>query len=46
MRTLANRSAKQQGPEFYAAKDYLLPIANAENVMRAYSKAKIEHDIA
>lgn len=45
LRTLVNRNSRK-GPEFYAAKDYILPIASAENVMRAYAKAKIENDIA
>jgi len=45
LRTLTNRAARK-GPEFYASKDYLLPIANAETVMREYSRAKVEHDIA
>lgn len=45
LRTLVNREARK-GPEFYGAKDYILPIATAENVMRAYASAKIEHDIA
>lgn len=45
LRTLTNRSARTS-PEFYAAKDYLLPIATAENVMREYAKKKIEFDIA
>tara|TARA_B110000444_G_C18595404_1_gene480450 strand:+ start:52 stop:564 length:513 start_codon:yes stop_codon:yes gene_type:complete len=44
LRTLINRDSRKN-PEFYAAKDYILPIATAENVMRAYAKAKIEHDI-
>lgn len=44
LRTLVNRTARK-GPEFYAAKDYILPIATAENVMYAYAKAKIEYDI-
>lgn len=44
LRTLSNRSSRK-GPEFYGAKDYLLPIANAEDVMREYSKVKIENDI-
>ena|SRR6056300_317935 len=44
LRTLINRKSRT-GPEFYAAKDYILPIATAENVMRAYAKAKIENDI-
>lgn len=45
LRTLTNRSARKN-PEFYASKDYLLPIANAETVMREYAKKKIEYDIA
>lgn len=45
LRTLTHRSARKS-PEFYAAKDYLLPIANAETVMREYAKKKIEYDIA
>jgi hypothetical protein len=44
LRTLVNRSARN-GPEFYAAKDYLLPIGTAETVMYAYAKAKVENDI-
>lgn len=44
LRTLANRNARK-GPEFYAAKDYLLPIDTAENVMRVYAKVKVENDI-
>ena len=44
LRTLVNRSARKN-PEFYAAKDYVLPIDTAENVMRAYARAKIENDI-
>lgn len=44
VRSLANRSARK-GPEFYGAKDYILPVDTAENVMREYAKAKIEHDI-
>ena len=44
LRTLINRKSRAD-PEFYAAKDYILPIATAENVMRAYAAAKIEHDI-
>jgi len=44
LRTLVNRSSRT-GPEFYAAKDYLLPIDTAENVLYAYAKAKIENDI-
>lgn len=46
LRSLADRSSKRKGPEFYAAKDYILPIDTAENVMRAYSQAKVEYDIA
>lgn len=45
LRTLRNRE-NRTGPEFYASKDYILPVANAENVMRSYSKSKIEYDIA
>lgn len=45
LRTLTHRSARK-GPEFYGAKDYVLPIANAETVMREYARAKVEHDIA
>ena len=44
LRTLINRE-NRKGPEFYSNKDTLLPIANAENVMYEYSKAKLEHDI-
>lgn len=44
LRTLINRSSRK-GPEFYGSKDYILPIDTAENVMYAYSKAKIENDI-
>tara|TARA_Y100000385_G_C13001023_1_gene597231 strand:- start:599 stop:1111 length:513 start_codon:yes stop_codon:yes gene_type:complete len=44
LRTLVNRSSRT-GPEFYGTKDYILPIDTAEHVMRAYAKAKIEHDI-
>jgi hypothetical protein len=44
LRSLANRSSRKN-PEFYAAKDYVLPIDTAENVMRAYARAKIENDI-
>ena len=44
LRTLVNRDSRT-GPEFYAAKDYLLPIDTAENVLYAYSKAKVENDI-
>jgi hypothetical protein len=44
LRTLVNR-ASRKGPEFYGAKDYILPIDNAEKVMYAYARAKIEHDI-
>tara|TARA_B100000795_G_C22805557_1_gene444638 strand:- start:4367 stop:4879 length:513 start_codon:yes stop_codon:yes gene_type:complete len=45
LRTLVNRNSRT-GPEFYGAKDYLLPIGTAENVMRAYANIKIENDIA
>jgi len=44
LRTLINRE-NRKGPEFYSNKDTILPIANAENVMYEYSKAKLEHDI-
>jgi hypothetical protein len=44
LRTLVNRDARKN-PEFYGAKDYLLPIDTAEKVMYAYSRAKIENDI-
>jgi len=45
LRTLLNRSGRKN-PEFYAAKDYLVPITTAENIMMDYySRAKIEHDI-
>jgi hypothetical protein len=44
LRTLVNRSSRKS-PEFYGAKDYILPIDTAEKVMYAYSRAKIEHDI-
>jgi hypothetical protein len=46
LRTLADRQSKFKGPEYYAARDYLLPLDTAENVMRAYSTAKVEFDIA
>ena len=44
LRTLVNRSSRKN-PEFYGAKDYILPIDTAEKVMYAYSRAKIENDI-
>ena len=44
LRTLINRDSRKN-PEFYGAKDHILPIATAEKVMLAYSYAKIEHDI-
>ena len=44
LRTLINRESRK-GPEFYGNKDAILPIDTAENVMYAYSKAKIENDI-
>jgi hypothetical protein len=44
LRTLTNRESRK-GPEFYSNKDSILPIANAENVMYEYSKAKVEYDI-
>lgn len=45
IKSLVNRFSRK-GPEFYAAKDYLLPVANAENVMRSYAKLKVEYDVA
>jgi hypothetical protein len=45
LRTLINRSSRKN-PEFYGAKDHILPIATAEKVMLAYSHAKIVNDIA
>jgi hypothetical protein len=44
LRTLVNRSTRT-GPEFYGAKDYLLPIATAENVMREYARIKVENNV-
>jgi len=44
LRTLINRSSRKN-PEFYGAKDHILPIDTAEKVMYAYSRAKIENDI-
>lgn len=44
LRTLVNRSSRKN-PEFYGAKDYLLPIANAEHVMYEYARIKIENDV-
>jgi hypothetical protein len=44
LRTLINRE-NRTGPEFYSIKDTILPIANAENVMYEYAKAKAENDI-
>lgn len=44
LRTLVNRSSRK-GPEFYGSKDYLLPIANAEDIMREYARIKIENDV-
>lgn len=44
LRTLINRE-NRKGPEFYSSKDSILPVANAENVMYEYAKAKIEKDI-
>lgn len=44
LRTLVNRSSRT-GPEFYGAKDYLLPIASAENVMREYARIKVENNV-
>ena len=40
LRTLTDRQSKKKGPEYYAAKDYLLPIDTTENVMRAYNTTK------
>jgi hypothetical protein len=45
LRTLSNRK-NRTGPEFYATRDFILPIDTAENVMRAYAKAKLEYGIA
>ncbi len=45
LRTLVNRSSRKN-PDFYGAKDNILPIDTAEKVMYAYSRAKIENDIA
>jgi hypothetical protein len=45
LKTLFNRN-NRTGPEFYASKDYILPVANAENVMRSYSKIKRDYNIA
>lgn len=44
LRTLINRESRKN-PEFYGARDYMLPIDTAEKVMYAYSRAKIENDI-
>lgn len=44
LRTLINRESRK-GPEFYGNKDAILPIDTAENVMYAYSNAKIQKDI-
>jgi len=44
LRTLINRESRK-GPEFYGNKDAILPIDTAENVMYAYSKAKLQNDI-
>jgi len=44
LRTLINRPGNRN-PEFYAAKDYIVPITTAENTMMYYSRAKIENDI-
>lgn len=44
LKTLINRE-NRKGPEFYSNRDNILPIDTAENVMYAYSKAKLEHDI-
>jgi hypothetical protein len=39
------KQSPRKNPEFYGAKDYILPIDTAEKVMYAYSRAKIENDI-
>jgi hypothetical protein len=44
LRTLINRE-NRKGPEFYGAKDSILPIANSDIVMHEYAKAKSEKDI-
>ena len=44
LRTLINRE-NRKGPEFYGAKDSILPIANSDIVMHEYAKAKLEKDI-
>jgi hypothetical protein len=44
LRSLINRESRQ-GPEFYGAKDVILPIDTAENVMYAYAQAKLTNDI-
>jgi hypothetical protein len=44
LRTLVNRSSRK-GPEFYSEKDYILPIANSEIVMREYARAKTINNI-
>jgi hypothetical protein len=45
LKSLYNRK-NRIGPEFYGAKDYLLPIDTAENVMRSYAKIKSDYSIA
>jgi hypothetical protein len=45
LKTLVNRE-NRKGPEFYASKDYLLPVATAENTMYNYAKLKLVKDIA
>lgn len=44
LRSLINRESRQ-GPEFYGAKDVILQIDTAENVMYAYSNAKLKNDV-
>lgn len=45
LKTLINRETRI-GPEFYAAKEYLLIPDTAENIMRQYKKIKFEYNIA
>jgi hypothetical protein len=46
LRTLVDREAKQvNGPDFYDLKHEILPVDNAEAVMKAYADAKIRFDI-
>jgi hypothetical protein len=47
LKTLSYRKSRSENfSHFYGSKDYILPISNAENVMRSYSDAKIIYDIA